>query len=284
MSVSSPRVALTNSFFCDNGTDQGGAAGAAVSIGSGRLLAQGNVFALGLATYDGGGLLVSAESGELRIFNNDFLGNSAYPGAGLTLQGGYRDADIVGNLFASQDRGAGLWSEELLPLDALRYNAWYANDGGDVGGALGAPGTDDLSLDSSPLVGWPATDCGSIDFALVAGSVLQDAGDPGSTDSDGSRSDIGATGGVPDVTWIDGADPDFVGETDAEQPSEDPPPGDGALPVPQAANSPAEAQAAPSEGPTSPVSGCATAPGEARLWWAAFLLFLMPCGQRAAKR
>ena len=81
-----------------------------------------------------------------------------------------------------------------LPADAtLAYNGWYTNASGDLTGL--AKGTGAVAGDPL-LASWDGDgSCADDQLWPTWDSPLRDAGDPGQSDPDGSRSDIGAYGG-----------------------------------------------------------------------------------------
>jgi MYXO-CTERM domain-containing protein len=83
---------------------------------------------------------------------------------------------------------------------AFDYNGWYRN----ATNSSRTLGAHDLTGADPKLVAWSADgDCTNDDVTLLAGSPALDRGDPAVLDRDGSRSDLGATGGPEGVRLVD---------------------------------------------------------------------------------
>jgi hypothetical protein len=148
-------------------------------------------------------------------------------GPALWLQG----PSTVNHATIAAHSGTGLFSADLLDLSnslvldngfgidawlvgSWNYNAFFGN-GTDATTSLGPT---DVTADPM-LTGYTPGD-GLCDDTLLPGlaSPLIDAGDPASTDADGSRSDIGATGGPladPDL-WTDADGDGWVAAFDCD--------------------------------------------------------------------
>jgi hypothetical protein len=152
--------------------------------------------------------LVSNNQGSLTLTNVDFVGNSLDGGivdaAGIWATGG-ASTWLTNVSFASNaidgdfDEEASCFKDE--GSSTLSYVNTYDNDGG----------YGDLRNSSASLTGTSLTtgdptytslsgDAATWDLHPMSGSALEDAGDPGMTDADGSTADIGAYGG-PDGAW-----------------------------------------------------------------------------------
>ena len=194
MAFGTTDVQVIGNVFCDNiasGDPQSHGGGAiSYQAGADSHSYTNNVFAQNSAEVQGGGLMVW-QGGPVDILNNDFLENVAgSEGPGVYFRD--NDGQLTNNLLAENGVGSAVESRSD-PDVVLDYNDFYQND-------------DDLDDYLSPLHGShlrtdppdfaeDVSDCRSASWMLSAGSALIDAGDPSITDIDGSRSDIGATGG-----------------------------------------------------------------------------------------
>ncbi len=234
---------------------------------------QGNSAGFGGGLYFEGSRDLDAEDDWHNLV---IAGNNARVGGGACFVRGInthlRNVSVVGNA-ASSEAGGLCVSETALVLNSaviastlsgaalhlydaesvaglsLTYDNFEGNLADDVGGELTIL-PDSLAVEPG-FVRW--TDDGRVNdsFLLVAASKMQDAGDPGRLDLDGSRTDIGAWGG-PDVlvvdrdgdgagsdkdcddadisvgpglpdAWYDGIDSDCVGNDDQDQDADDTP-------------------------------------------------------------
>jgi len=204
------------------------------------LVVQDARFERGVAVYgDGGGVWADAGAEGLRV---RFGGNQAGRGAALAQIGGVDgdrwenvafienlgsavllrthpgfdllQADVLGNPVGIEGTSSSVdardvlfgWNDLAVSLVGGEFtggwNAWWAN-GADVGGDLSTlPGEGNLAADprlvAFALDGDPSSDV----LVPLADSPLLDAGDPSLVDPDGSRADIGVTGG-PSAGWED---------------------------------------------------------------------------------
>jgi hypothetical protein len=134
---------------------------------------------------DGGGVWVGGARAELR--NGTLVGNVASTGAGCLANGAGAALDVH-NTIVSGHAGAALDTRGGGSI-ALRYALLWNGDGD----STAAPG---VVLQDGTLSADPAfLDAAAGDYALTPMSPARDAGDPAVLDPDGSRSDIGATGG-----------------------------------------------------------------------------------------
>ncbi|MFN7142320.1 MAG: right-handed parallel beta-helix repeat-containing protein, partial [Myxococcota bacterium] len=152
-----------------------------------------SMFGGGIVTYEANDLYPSA-----RITNNTIVFNEVTDtdnGAGV-CQWRRTTPTFTNNIIAYND-GVGVFSED--DMDAtFTYNLVYGNTtnysglAGDGGGNISAdPRFAGVSNDA---------DWTNDDFTLLSGSPAIDAGDPGTSDADGSRADVGAYGG-PSGAW-----------------------------------------------------------------------------------
>ncbi len=188
-------VRFVRNLVCSNvATSEGG--GVTISARARSWLLLDNVFESN-AGYDGAAVQCNtatdgtgaAASGG-KILNNDFLAN--VPGSSLaTVALGSCSAAVKNNLFARNQQYA--FSGGTGGFD---YNLWFSNGADTSGRTRGAH--DQLAADPR-LTGWVNDgDCSNDSFDLGVGSPAINTGDPAILDLDGSRSDIGATGG-PDA-------------------------------------------------------------------------------------
>ncbi|MBN2800316.1 MAG: hypothetical protein JXX28_14340, partial [Deltaproteobacteria bacterium] len=181
-------TAASRNLFCDNTVDparSSGPWGTAVDyLTSGHSRWDNNLFLRGRGPYAGLGL--EADGAPLVVANNAMLGNE---GTGVYLGDGYHE--VYNNLVAwTQGYGAEAGSDATVHAG---YNAWFENDPGHYTG-FASEGNDLLSVDPGlelPVEVMPCAWPG-----LLGASPLLDAGsDQGGPDRDGSRSDIGLSGG-----------------------------------------------------------------------------------------
>lgn len=146
----------------------------------------------------GGGIAISGETAALRVANSTLTGNAATDaGAGIHVASTSASGiDLVGNIVAWSDGGSGI---ETQPDSGarVRYCLGYSTSpGADFAG--GAEVDADGNLSDNPLfVSWDDDGDPDDDLALSSGSPAIDAGPPDASfdDPDGSRNDIGVTGG-----------------------------------------------------------------------------------------
>lgn len=173
-----------NLAFTDGGAVRVSAAGDALSEWTN------NLFVDNEATLFGGAAAFN-DAGAALFANNHILGNAADAGGGLRVVG--TELETVNNLVAYTRRGTAL---SFDPPGPVAWTLLWENAPQDLGGALTV---DDLveSVSADPqLIGWiDGVDCG-VPLLPDPASPAVDAGDPGRSDLDGSRSDLGAYGGA----------------------------------------------------------------------------------------
>lgn len=262
-------VRLTTNRFVQN--TAGGDGGAVYLEGSGARVVRGNLLA-GNRGDSGGGVYAGGPASRDEWTNNIIQENTARSGGGVffvdTTSTALVNNVVVGN--GASEAGAALYLDHAVvdvrnvvvayntgaaavfasgdPLGlGFTYDAWYANSGGNLSGALDTTGLDATHRSDAPgFVLWsPNGDPTDDSFVLWRSSPLVDAGDPALQDEDGSTSDIGVYGG-PHValddadgdgsysawdcddsnagvspgaaeTWYDGVDQDCSGTSDFDQ-------------------------------------------------------------------
>ncbi len=153
------------------------------------------------------GLLYTSDYANPTFTNCDIVGNTldgyaAY--GGMAYMGAYGDLTVdntsvyKNSLSARYNFGGAVYLGSTSYAGTLdsTYSNWYGNTStefvnvttpvGSYGNVAVSPGYNDTS----------SSDAASWDLTLSATSSLVDAGDPSLTDTDGSRSDIGAYGGA----------------------------------------------------------------------------------------
>lgn len=146
----------------------------------------------------GGGIYISGETSSLRIANNTLTGNAATgDGAGIYVASTKASGiDIVSNIVAWSDGGSGIWAPTGSGA-GVRYCIAYATQpGDDFAGDASESGEGNL-VDNPLFVGWDDDGNPDDDLGLTSGSPARNAGpaDASFNDADGSRNDIGVTGG-----------------------------------------------------------------------------------------
>jgi hypothetical protein len=158
----------------------------------------GNVIVDNVASWFGGGIVTyedNASYGEAQIYNNTVAFNDTTDtsyGAGISQW--RRTSPVVYNNVVYGNHGVGMYSEDGV---SMTYNLVYGNDA-DWDGAVASNGN--LSTDPRFAGVSDDGDWTNDDWTLTSSSPAKDAGDPALTDTDGSRSDIGATGGASPYT------------------------------------------------------------------------------------
>ena len=156
------------------------------------------------ATSSGAAMYLDDIEGHVR--NAVLHDNTSQEGAGISVRGGRSSFDLL-NIAFHENTGGGA-AVDLLSGTApgVEYSAFDGNsqDFDGMSSALGVDG----NLSAAPLF----VDEAGGDFNLQAGSTLIDAGDPGLSDLDGTRSDIGVFGG-PDAAASTPPPPDTTAPT-----------------------------------------------------------------------
>ncbi len=124
---------------------------------------------------------------SLALTNVTLVGNGAAAGAGVMARGGV--VDLRNAIVANQVDGPALEGTGDAIVNA-RWSLTWAN-ASDARG-ISSPWTQEGNLAEDPRFIGPADG----DYALAADSPARDAGDPALLDADGTRSDMGATGGT----------------------------------------------------------------------------------------
>ncbi len=210
--TSTPSVLIRDSSFAFNAATNGGGLFLA-GVLQGHVID--NVFMENEATTDGGGVYTSSYA-HTAFINNTLVGNYAIRGASLFANTN-SDSLFLQNIVAHAQSGEGLYTVERKARALVRYNAFFENEGGDFGGAMG-----DLIGTGGNLYADPGFVAYSLDgddsndeLTLAEDSAIIDAGLPEFLDEDGSVADLGAGGGDDDrlvsggdlqVSPLDGAD------------------------------------------------------------------------------
>jgi predicted outer membrane repeat protein len=170
---------LTRAMVCENRS-----IAAVVSVFAGSAVLENVAFLDNYTSQEG---LVNAWA-PTTISHSTFVGNLSPFASALDVRS---ELNVSSTLFADNRSGnVAVWVDPNQATVTDSWNAWYRNAGGNANGPV----------DPSDLVGQdpllPAG--GGCSWRRVVpgvGSPLLDAGAPGTSDPDGSRADIGATGG-----------------------------------------------------------------------------------------
>lgn len=171
---------LGNSSFCDN---HGQAGGAVKTHLSDRTFLYNNVFWDNTASEEGGAVLI--EGGLYQhpksLTNNTFVANQAPSGSAVSLDGDY---SFINNVLAHHTETASLAS-------SASYSGVWDNERDFL-----VEGYDQETLNANPgFANYTADGRCNDALWLAEDSPYRDAGDPDLADLDGSRSDIGFSGG-----------------------------------------------------------------------------------------
>ena len=198
-------ITAKRNLFCGN---RAGNAGGAAWLSAMTTSTTGNAwvnnrFVENDAVSQGGAIWNTGNPIESR--NNVFIANGpALTGSGgavYNAPGAYQ-AISRNDVYADEPAGTAhyLGAGSIL----ARYDAWWHNLPGDIGGAF--PTLDTTHLHVNPqFFGVVPGDCAATDLRIVPQSLLIDGGEPSYSDLDSTRSDIGAYGG-PDAdpsAWLD---------------------------------------------------------------------------------
>jgi len=214
-------VSFTRALFEGNFADQGGAAyadggsvvtfsqglisendavdGGGVNLTGASAAFTNTIVACNTATTDGGG--VYTESSGTATFVNTvlFRNTSSVTGSSRGLDayvGASTRMDVTSSIVEAALGAYALWGAGTGTFD---YDNVSNSVGGTYGGTLSA-GTGALGTGANFVSARCDGNAYNDNFALAGGSVSRDAGDPSSTDVDGSPTDMGAYGG-PGGSW-----------------------------------------------------------------------------------
>lgn len=151
--------------------------------------ADGVVFSRNIAV-DGGDLWLF--SGVATLNNTTSIAASASGSGAAIWLGGGASAEVVNALVYKPDGPFVLFSEDGAAL-LWSWSLLFGEIGAQTGGALSALSGEGLLFDD-PLLAAPAAT--PPDVALMEGSPAIGAGEPSTLDTDGTRADLGATGGM----------------------------------------------------------------------------------------
>ncbi|MBK9644875.1 MAG: right-handed parallel beta-helix repeat-containing protein [Deltaproteobacteria bacterium] len=198
-------VAAVRNVFCANSAYYGGGVYVYYTFGGIGLASwTNNVFQENQGDYAGGGAYFQSDY-NTELINNTFVGNeaAAYGGAlYLNDQIGLYSGEFTNNVVAYTASGDGIYGDSgsaaALSGD-MEYNDWYSNSSVNVSGSLTSSmitGSGNLNVDPKFTSLTLDGDCSNDDLSLASGSSLINAGDTTIKDDDGTRSDIGAYGGL----------------------------------------------------------------------------------------
>ena len=180
---------------------QGGGINVQISGPSGPYIVS-NVISDNVASMFGGGI-VTYEANDLypsaQITNNTIAFNEVQDtdnGAGVCQW--RRTTPTVTNNIIAFNNGVGVFSEDDMD-ETFTYNLVFGNGtnySGMSGSGAGNVASDPLFVNATNDGDWT-----NDDFTLRTASPAVNAGDPGTTDADGSRADIGAYGGGYSGGW-----------------------------------------------------------------------------------
>lgn len=201
-------IEITDSVFCGNQARYGGAIAASDHE---SFVLTNVVLAENSATGDGGA--VWANDGAIEWSNITVAGNEADEGGGAYLDG--QTGTINNAIFAYTVGGDGLAGDNGSGDDVVvTYTDWFSNAAADISSEFSFPTTgfgnttDDPGFLEVNLDG----NCWNDNWNLNPSSAIEDAGDPSVLDNDGTRSDMGATGGGAD--WADNDGDDWLAPWD----------------------------------------------------------------------
>ncbi len=201
-------LTILRSEFCSNGVSAPSADGAAVhlsNVGLVQSVVGGSVF-VGNVAADGGSALSCDGTSVVSAINNTVVGNDTRMDQGAFSVDEDCMAEVINNAIAYNSQAGVVGTTPIVA-----YNLFFGNV------ETWPPGIDGTNLELDPMfVDWTGS-CDD-DLSPRVGSPLIDAGDPSIVDLDGSRSDIGATGGSYGVmtasTPTETTDTDTTGTTD----------------------------------------------------------------------
>ena len=191
-------MTVRRSVFCGNDSDSDGAAISLYTSGSyaTEIDVRNTVFASNVSIAGAGAIHGRSGFNVFRAVNNDFLDNQGVTWGSATAAWQQVDVDLRNNLYGWNTGAAGAnYIEGTSGTLTLDHNAYWQNTPGDVSGLQGAIQGNDVHDDPMLSDFSPGMACGTWNLEPLPGSPLLDAGDPTETDSDGSPSDIGVSGG-----------------------------------------------------------------------------------------
>jgi hypothetical protein len=220
-------TAITHDTFCGNRATTGGA----VSVQwTDTDTWSADTFVENTASTGGAVDRYAAYAGAL--VQNTFVGNAA-AGWGGAYEASWAWGDFRNNLVVDTPSGAGAYTAEsaTYTYTPMAYDGWAGNAVADGAGYFYVEDGRDGNVvtDDPGFVAWSRDgDCTNDDLRLLGTSPFKDAGDPAILDVDGTRSDLGASGG-PDQP-VEDRDGDGVETTaDCDDTTADRHPGAGEL-------------------------------------------------------
>ena len=196
---------ISGNMAMDSDPDKGGQGGGInVQIGGSiETWVIANVISDNVASMFGGGVVTYETNdayGEARIENNTIAYNEVTDdsyGAGI-CQWGRTHPTFVNNIIA-YNHGVGAYSADATD-STFTYNLVYGNvTGGTETNYEGLTGAINISVDPKFASATDDGDWSNDDFSLMSSSPALGSGDPAIPNTDGSRSDIGAYGGINGV-------------------------------------------------------------------------------------
>lgn len=154
-----------------------------------------NVVVAGNRASSGAGVFTN-QGGEHELTNVTIVGNVGEYAAGMYISSSM--SPVLTNVIVAHNEATGA-AGGIGARDAnftLRYSNLFGNTPDDFVG-MGDPINADGNISVDPEFLWLEGEVESWDLRLQQTSACIDAGDPGLSDPDGSRSDMGAHGGVP---------------------------------------------------------------------------------------
>ena len=157
---------------------------------------------------DDGGGVAFIDGSMPEIINNTFAGNTANDDGGHVHAAG-APVRLINNIFhQAVDGGAVFADSDAADGTDLFYNDAFENAGGDYTGSLTDPLDESGNLAVDPRLRAYSSDGDETDddFHLLLDSPCVDAGHPDMEDKDGTRSDMGAYGGIDAAVFDDDGD------------------------------------------------------------------------------
>ncbi|MBT9558108.1 MAG: right-handed parallel beta-helix repeat-containing protein [Myxococcales bacterium] len=184
---------ITRSSFTGNTS---GTHGGAISVtGSTSNVTVTNSIFMANASASGGTFYVGGSS-VFDLTNNTVLESFSTGDGGALFAEASPNTTLRNNIFAHTNNGVAVHFAPSPTNVTMVYNDFYQNEEGNVdGGITGLPATN-LTVVPKFVSYIIDSVLSNDDLRLASGSALIDAGDPALDDDDGSRSDIGAFGGI----------------------------------------------------------------------------------------